>query len=203
MHLGATIDPELDGQPMINAVGDDNDGMNDEDGVTFPPVWQPGSNVIINVTAAGVPAGAAAFLNAWVDFNGNGNWTEANEHIIIGHPLSNGVNIISRYQFSEVVISCAVGRTEFRFIRIELVHHLLSVFPARRVYLADGDDAARFELEKVPEKSPVLYTHPDEAHNNTVARLFLDQAGAGLGNKRSGRNSGHLLQKRSTVGFHN
>ncbi|MBN2355407.1 PKD domain-containing protein [candidate division KSB1 bacterium] len=118
MCLGSQIDPELDGQPMINAVGDDNDGMNDDDGVTFPPVWTPGSNVIIHVTAAGVPAGAAAFLNAWVDFDGNGHWTGPNEHIIIGHPLSNGVNIISTVTVP-VTVTPGVTYARFRYSTVK------------------------------------------------------------------------------------
>jgi hypothetical protein len=34
-HLGATVDADFDGQPTIGADGDDNDGLDDEDGVVF------------------------------------------------------------------------------------------------------------------------------------------------------------------------
>ncbi len=77
-YLGARLpDVELDGQSTFNADGDDNDGIDDEDGVTF---------VTGGVTAGGtlefdiVANGGGAVLNAWVDFNNDGVF-DASEQI--------------------------------------------------------------------------------------------------------------------------
>ncbi|MEN8255582.1 MAG: GEVED domain-containing protein [Verrucomicrobiota bacterium] len=72
-------DPEPNGQQDPNALGDDNDGNDDEDGIVFSP-WplvagQPGT---VTITVAGGAGGG--FVDAWIDFNGNGIW-EASESI--------------------------------------------------------------------------------------------------------------------------
>jgi len=94
MYLGTGIDPDLDGQPMADAGGDDCDGFDDEDGVVFPAAWPPGSSVNLQVTAAGVPAGAIAYLNAWADYNANGLWSDPGEQIVVNQPVVNGINNI-------------------------------------------------------------------------------------------------------------
>ena len=89
LKLGNAVDSEPDGQPSANADGDDRAGLtgstgtviNDEDGVTLltPIVRGDGSNVIrVNVTNT---AGSPAFIQGWIDFNGNGSWTDAGEQI--------------------------------------------------------------------------------------------------------------------------
>jgi len=81
--LGANVDTEPDGQPDPNALGDDNDGNDDEDGVTFSTPLIPGQSASIMVTANG-----NGFLFAWVDFNGDGSWAQPGDQIF------NGINII-------------------------------------------------------------------------------------------------------------
>ena len=60
----------------MDANGDDVSGMNDEDGVTFPSVMKQGENILISVIIAG-----AGRLNAWIDWNGDGDFEDGNEHI--------------------------------------------------------------------------------------------------------------------------
>ena len=82
--LGATVDAETDGQPDAAAAGDGAD----EDGVTFATL-QAGSNAAITVTAT-VPG--TAVLNAWIDFNADGDWDDTGEQIFIDQTLNNGTN---------------------------------------------------------------------------------------------------------------
>ena len=42
-----------------------------------------------------VTASAFGYLNAWIDFNGNGGWDDPGEHIFSGMPLSPGTNLLS------------------------------------------------------------------------------------------------------------
>ncbi len=88
--LGTSRDGELDGQPSANADGDDGDGEDDEDGVVFfgPPV--PGTAASVDVTVS-----ANGFLNAWVDFNQDGDWLDAEEQIFTDQAVAGGVNTLS------------------------------------------------------------------------------------------------------------
>jgi len=89
--MGAIIDPEPDGQPSLAADGDDTDGSDDEDGVTFvsiAPGVALGSTVLVEVVGAGL-------LNAWIDFNTDGDFTDAGEQIFTDEPVIGGFNPLS------------------------------------------------------------------------------------------------------------
>jgi hypothetical protein len=85
--LGASIDIDSEGQPDPAAMGDDNDGNDDEDGVTFYPPIITGSIADVNVVASD-----ACILNAWMDFNGDGDWSDAGEQIFTDTALAAGQN---------------------------------------------------------------------------------------------------------------
>ncbi|MHC4629806.1 MAG: DUF7901 domain-containing protein [Planctomycetota bacterium] len=97
-------DPEPDGQPNPNALGDDTDGNNDEDGVSIPPLipGQPG-DITLEVS------GGAGIVQAWIDFNADGSW-QASEQIYDGFLLV-GTHIISFL----VPDGAVVGQTFARF----------------------------------------------------------------------------------------
>ncbi len=113
-YLGAGVDADIDGQPDPNALGDDNDGTDDEDGVSlypFSPPWSPGGIIWLDVTAS-----VSGILNAWVDYDANGYWGDPGEQIFIDQPLTAGTNsfiigvpanaqvgkTFARYRFSSV-----------------------------------------------------------------------------------------------------
>ena len=90
VYLGACVDAELDGQPGSGADGDDFAGSpstigtcatpgDDEDGVVFSSQVVIGRNATVEVTA-----NAGCTLSAWVDFNGDGDWTDAGEDLFPG-----------------------------------------------------------------------------------------------------------------------
>ncbi|MGH8529035.1 MAG: LamG-like jellyroll fold domain-containing protein, partial [Nevskiales bacterium] len=83
--LGAARDPESNGQPNASATGDDLAG-DDEDGVSFGTLKR-GSSASVAVTASG-----AGVLDAWLDFNRDGDWNDAGERIFTGQAVVNGVN---------------------------------------------------------------------------------------------------------------
>ncbi|MES2599017.1 MAG: putative Ig domain-containing protein [Verrucomicrobiota bacterium] len=90
LRLGATVDTEF--TPTINstATGDDITGNDDEDGVSIP-VMTAGAPATITVTATNA-SGAAAFLNTWIDFNGNGGVTDPGEQIATNVNVANGTS---------------------------------------------------------------------------------------------------------------
>ena len=73
IYLGA-IPPDIDliGQNNATASGDDLDGTDDEDGVTMPQLYA-GGLAEMTVTVA-EPAAGTAFLQTFIDFDGNGTF---------------------------------------------------------------------------------------------------------------------------------
>jgi hypothetical protein len=104
--LGMGVDADLDGQPDPNALGDDNDGNDDEDGVTVIFPLSPGGTAGFDVVAS-----VNGMLNGWIDFNGNGSWADPGEHIFADQPLSAGSN----WQLFAVPNNAQVGKTFARF----------------------------------------------------------------------------------------
>ncbi len=89
VHLGRYIDGEPDGQPSLKADGDDNQDLDDEDGVYFGDPIIPGTTVRIKVIAS-----TKGFLNAWLDFNADGDWDDSAEQIFNAEPLEPGLNYL-------------------------------------------------------------------------------------------------------------
>lgn len=105
-HLGDLIDDESDGQPSPFADDDDFIGYDDEDGITFllPLIkgeyadlsaFLTDTAFLASTVSPTVPTGGGAYLNAWIDFNGDGNWDDPNEQIFTDVPLNLGTNLLS------------------------------------------------------------------------------------------------------------
>jgi len=116
--LGATVQVNADGQPSLNADGD----VGDEDGVVFNPVTQellvPNRKFDVRVSTSGigtvVPFGV---LDAWIDFNRDGDWTDSNEHIIANAILTTAVLTNGVFTFEDLVVpgNAVVGDSYARF----------------------------------------------------------------------------------------
>ncbi len=117
VYLGACADVEADGQPTAAADGDDAAAGNpvfgtcagdgDEDGVVFTSILIPGETADVEVTAA-----VACTLSAWIDFDGDGNWGDAQDDLFPGgQPLAAGVNSLSY----AVPLDAPAGPTIARF----------------------------------------------------------------------------------------
>ena len=116
VYLGACVDAEDDSQPTEGADGDDmaTDVFygavpcdDDEDGVTFTTPLYIGAAADVDVTA-----NADCTLSAWIDFNSDGDWSDASEELFPGgQALTAGVNSLS---FS-VPAGAALGDTYARF----------------------------------------------------------------------------------------
>jgi len=106
VYLGSGVDTEPNGAPTSNASGDDATGLDDENGVTFLTAIMPGQPYQIVVSAS-----IAGYLNAWIDFNGNGAF-DAGEQIATDQPLNAGSNSLpftapaSATPFAGTLYSC-------------------------------------------------------------------------------------------------
>jgi len=132
IQMGASIDPEPDGQPTGLALGDDNDGNDDEDGVTWTTPLFVGNPASVDVNTS-VPG----FIDAWIDFDGDGTWGAANEQIAGGvwvpggtftinfnvPPMANVGMTTSRFRFNTAAPlpytgPASDGEVEDHFVRI-------------------------------------------------------------------------------------
>ncbi len=86
--FGPLIDAEPDGQPSMGAVGDDANNLPDEGGITLTGMMISGTaNAEVELGTA-----APAFLDAWIDFDGNGDFTGTSEQIFSSEPIVPGIN---------------------------------------------------------------------------------------------------------------
>ena len=114
-RMGSVLDLDRDGVPSVDADGDDNTGVDDEDGVTFPSsmrVGELGASVTVNIQSA--PSDAK--LHAWIDFDHDGCWGGAYERIAKGLSVGNGNHVVP----FDVPSWAVSGRTyaRFRLVRI-------------------------------------------------------------------------------------
>ncbi len=107
LRLGATVDGELDGQPSVGATGDGGD----EDGVTISPVVAFGTTAVV-ATVNGGPGR----LDAWIDWNQDGDFADGGEQIATNLVVANGPNTIN----VPVPAAAAVGAPTTTYARFRL-----------------------------------------------------------------------------------
>ncbi len=111
-RLGAQIDADLGAQDNANATGDDSNGLDDEDGITFlTTLVDPAtgtSDASIDVSALGT-----GVLYAWLDMNGSGGFDDATEEVITGAAV--GATSITTVLFSIPSTATSPLTTYMRF----------------------------------------------------------------------------------------
>jgi hypothetical protein len=95
LYLGSVIDREADGFPSDNADGDDDNNYDDEDGVVRTPGvnWEPGTvgegkGGSVDVTVTG--CSGTCYLNAWIDWDDDDEFTDTGDQILDDRSVSNG-----------------------------------------------------------------------------------------------------------------
>ena len=100
------VDGEIDGQPSAGANADGAD----EDGVAFNQVWVSGSTAEFTVTSTGT-----AELDLWVDWDGDGTWTQSDNHVLMAAPIAAGPATFS------IAIPAGIGPQD-TYVRFRLTH---------------------------------------------------------------------------------
>jgi len=106
LYLGSGVDLEADGQPTAAADGDASAGTDDENGVVFTSLLGRSLVASLDVTAS-----AAGALDAWIDFNADGDWDDPGEQIFTSRGLAAGSNPLS----FTVPVGATLGITYARF----------------------------------------------------------------------------------------
>ena len=80
LKLGATVTTEVDGQPTPRAAGDTgDDGVSFQFQATASPVFNPNVDTTVTITLS-----APGFVDGWIDFNADGDWTDPGENVVNG-----------------------------------------------------------------------------------------------------------------------
>ncbi|MBD3384614.1 T9SS type A sorting domain-containing protein [candidate division KSB1 bacterium] len=195
--LGTSIDAEPDGQPDGTATGDDvGDGNDDEDGVIFTTPLTAGSPATVQVTLT--TSVGQGMLDAWFDFNNDGDWLDANEQIFASQVLNAGANNLN----FNVPLNAVTGNCFARF-RLSINGGLLPGGGAVDGEVEDYQtsilvpiELSSFEVKSVPEGVLLQWITQSETENmgfhiyrsNTKSsdyKKITDNMIAGVGNSLS------------------
>ena len=125
LTLGMAWDAEADAHPNGDATGDGAD----EDGVVFTSGIELDADSVFAIELA-ITTSAAARLDAWIDFNSDGDWDDFGEQVFTNKLLASGLNVEG---FTVMNAEVAPGDTFARF-RLSSVGGLPPTGPA-----ADGE----------------------------------------------------------------
>jgi hypothetical protein len=191
--LGATVDAESDGQPSVGANGDDLNGIpDDEDGVAWTPLVLGQTSTFTVTTLLG-----GAYLNGWIDFNGNGVF-DADEHVFSGTLLAAGSNT---FAISVPATATITGPIYMRF-RYSTAPTLAPTGPAPDGEVEDYvTNAIAYDFGDLPDGYGTLLTSNGPRHvilpvNNPTLGNIVDAEGTG---QPSGLADGDDLNPTSSV----
>jgi len=175
--LGPALpDADQDGMPSLLANGDDAlDGNDDEDGAVPVNIaaWADGVNggsVQVTVRA---PAGQAAYLVGWIDFNQNGFLADADEQIINAAVTGTGSAQTAVYTFN---------------------------IPSGTLAATDKAWYARFRVFAEPPPFPV-FSYTGEAADGEVEDTLFRVGGATLGDRVWTDENGNGVQDAGELGM--
>ena len=124
--MGVPVDSETDGQPNADATGDDYDGNDDEDGVTFSVVVAGDPTADITIDMSGSPADC--IVSAWIDFDSDGTWSMgAPEQILINVNSTAGSTVTHTFP---VPLNAKVGVDSYARVRCDSAGSLTPTGPA-------------------------------------------------------------------------
>jgi len=170
LQIGAIVDVEPDGVPSELANSDDITGnFDDEDGVVFnsnTPIF-PGGTAEITVNLATGP-NAPARLNAWIDFNRDGDFNDSGEQIIVADRKGTGA-----YTYQIVVPQDAVPGVSYARFRYAYESTLGPTGPARE---GEVEDYLIQILNDRPDAVPDQFTVNQDSTTNQLQVLSNDIA---------------------------
>lgn len=105
LFLGAAVDADRSGQPTVDALGDDAHDADDEDGVAFGPILRQGRTATVRVTAS-----QAGRLDAFLDFNADGDFADAGERIFNSLAVAAGDNDLTFLVPADAVTAVTYAR---------------------------------------------------------------------------------------------
>ena len=165
-YLGAAVDADPDGQPDANANGDDNDAQgDDEDGVTSMNTPVAGRLWTTRITAS-----TAGVVNAWIDYNADGDWADAGEQIFTDVPVVAGQNFVD----VTIPITATTGVQTFGRYRFSTVGGLSFDGPAPDGEVEDKQlTLTAYDYGDAPDPSYPTLDASDGARHRVEGGLYL------------------------------
>lgn len=161
LYLGALPpDSETNGQPQAHALGDNLNGVNDEDGVILPAGFITGQSTTIAVISS-----ATGKLDAWVDWNRDGSWTNAGDQIFTNQTVVAGTNVLTI-----TVPAISISTNSFARFRLSSAGNLLPTGQA-----ADGE-VEDYEVALVATVPPAITCPPALTTNTASGQCFQNVA---------------------------
>ena len=176
--LGSMVDAESDGQPDRQALADD-----DEDGITFISAMVPGQTASLDAVAS-----EAGILQAWFDWNVDGDWADSGEQVVANQPLTAGSNRLT-FQVPSAVTSTSLF-ARFRFSRqldlspsgsaetgeVEDYQVIIQTEPMTIGEVRAGNDSFQMHSGTAPVSLPVL-TNDQGTGELTIINLIQSDLG--------------------------
>jgi hypothetical protein len=175
LWLGTGVSTENDGKPSVDGNGDTLD-----DGVTFTstggyPAGFESSAVISRQlpTTFTITASSTGYVDAWIDFNGDGDWDDPDEQILKNLPfysdtLTQTINLVIPAS------APAFQDPKFTFARFRIS----ADGDTRPNGLATSGEVEDYRLTLLPNSSPPVVSTPipdQTANEDTVLRIPLNQ----------------------------
>lgn len=155
-YLGSQVDGEVGGQASQTANGDDTNGVDDDDGVVLLGQFVPGQTTTLRITAS-----KQGYLNAWIDWNGNGSWADAGDQLFTNTLLSAGVN---EFQFL-TPINAVLNTTAFARFRFASAPGLTYTGPS-----PDGEvEDYAFKIEQAQAQRSISISDADVVEKGSGA----------------------------------
>ena len=115
LAIGSAPDRDENGIPSIDADGDDNNQVvNDEDGVLQTTPLAPGATANFSVTVTNT-TGSTAYLQAFLDFNQDGDYNDAGEQFVTDQVVNSGLTNVIFNATADVPADAPTGSTYARF----------------------------------------------------------------------------------------
>ena len=111
------VDGEPDGLPDANALGDDNDNFDDENGVVFTTGLSPGKASTVTVTVS-LGTNGPGMLQGWIDFNRDGDWADTGEQVFKNQTLAAGVHSLTVNVPSTAIPGTTFARFRYGYEKI-------------------------------------------------------------------------------------
>ena len=179
IFMGDEVDHDAFAYSSVNALGDDSSGMDDEDGVTLSDgsdingvYFEPG--VVQNFT---IKVSKTGYLNAWIDYNADGDFLDAGEKIFSAKMLTAGTHPLS----VTIPNTITVNKTSYIRFRYSSTSNLTAIEDASDGEIEDytinlGSDSftGKFNVERTNSGDfhPIMTDERNAWYTQTVGRDF-------------------------------